>query len=219
MKRCVKKCPKGVFCIETTTLVFLALIVGICFFVFYNKFSNKSLFEKLSMPLYHYSHGVQKDIMSYFPFNDRLRPIPTPNHVYSNAPNNVLMNPHVPPLKNNHYFRGDSGDVRGVPINVATNSINVAYGQVGILTRNDAKETILPLMGKPLQTNRQKWQYYTMSGKHNNVKLPISKAGRNCTGEYGCDELFNGDEVYVEGYNDSFKVVIYETNGPRYIPL
>jgi len=36
--------------------------------------------------------------------------------------------------------------------------------------------------------------------------------------EYGCDELFNGDKVYVEGYKDVFVVSIYENSSPRYIP-
>ena len=201
----MKRCPKGVFCIENTTMIFLFLIISMFLLVIYLKFG-----KNIEMPN----------------INTRLPQIRLPSPFYinsnalsSNSPTNVLMNPHVPPLKNTHYFRSDSGDIRGIPINIKTNSMNVEYSQVGILTRNDEKDTILPLMGRPLQTNRQKWQYYTMSAKHNNVKLPISKAGRNCTGEYGCDELYNGDSVYVEGFNDSFKVIIYENNGPRYIPL
>ena len=73
-------------------------------------------------------------------------------------------------------------------------------------------------MGRPLYTNRNKWQYYTMSDKNNSVKLPVSKNGRSATQEYGVDELYNGDVVYVEGYNDAFKVTIYDNNQPQYIP-
>ena len=51
------------------------------------------------------------------------------------------------------------------------------------------------------------------------IKLPISKNGKSCTGEYGCDDLFNGDSVYVEGYKDSFNVTMYENSGMRYIPF
>ena len=92
-----------------------------------------------------------------------------------------------------------------------------AYRQIGILTRKNGKETMLPLMGRPLYTNRQKWQYYTIN-EFNNIKLPVSKNGRSCTGEYGCNEIFNGDSVYVEGYKDSFSVTIYENDSPKYIP-
>ena len=35
--------------------------------------------------------------------------------------------------------------------------------------------------------------------KNNVVKLPISSNGRSCIGEYGCDELTNGETIYVEG--------------------
>ena len=53
--------------------------------------------------------------------------------------------------------------------------------------------------------------------KNNSVKLPVSKNGRSATQEYGVDELYNGDVVYVEGYNEAFKVKIYDNNQPQYI--
>ena len=58
-----------------------------------------------------------------------------------------------------------------------------------------------------------------MNDKNHMIKLPISKNGRSCTGEYGCDDLMNGDTVFVEGYKDTFSVTIYESNLPRYIPF
>ena len=65
---------------------------------------------------------------------------------------------------------------------------------------------ILPVMGRSIYHNSNKWQYYTMSDKTNAIKLPMSHNGRSCTSEYGCDELSSGDTVYVEGYNDAFKL-------------
>ena len=82
----------------------------------------------------------------------------------------------------------------------------------------NGKETILPLMGKSLLTNRSKFQYYTMTDK-NSVKLPIVSRGKSSMNEYGVDELFNGDNVYVQGYDDTFKVTIYENNNIQYIPF
>ena len=67
-------------------------------------------------------------------------------------------------------------------------------------------------MGRPLHTNRNKWQYYTISDQNQGIKLPVSRNGRSCTNEYGCDDLFNGDTIYVEGYKDAFKVTIYENS-------
>ena len=85
----------------------------------------------------------------------------------------VLLNPYTPPLRNTTFFSPNWG----IPINVPTRSFDSSYRQVGILTRINGPETILPLMGRPLFANRNKWQYYTMSDKNNSVKLPVSRNG------------------------------------------
>ena len=135
------------------------------------------------------------------------------------ANSDVLEDPYAPPLRNDSYFGGINGGqnmmmpmAAGMPINVRTQGppINTNYRQVGLLTRINGKETILPLMGRPLQKNRDKWQFYTMSDKNNSVKLPISFKKKSCTGEYGCDNIYNGDTVYVEGYKDAFQATIYD---------
>lgn len=131
----------------------------------------------------------------------------------------VLYNAHVPPHKDGNYFPPEEKHPNGLPINIQTRGPNVDYRQLGILTRTNGEEMILPLMGKPLYSNRSKWQYYTMTDSNNVVKLPISSNGRSCTDEYGCDELTNGDTIYVEGYNDMFKVTIYDNKYFQYIPF
>ena len=35
----------------------------------------------------------------------------------------------------------------------------------------------------------------------------------------GCDDLYTGDIVHVEGYKDKFKVTTYENDMPKYIPF
>ena len=128
-----------------------------------------------------------------------------------------LSDPHKPPL----YKLSTPNKMQvpnGIPINIPTRSFDTPYRQVGILTRISGKEMILPLMGRPLYQKRNKWQYYTMSNEFNSIKLPISSDGKSCTSEYGCDDLYNGDTVFVEGYNDAFKVARYESEAPRYIP-
>lgn len=107
-------------------------------------------------------------------------------------------------------------EFRGVvPVNIESRGPPSSYTQVGILTRSG--DLILPLMGRKL--TRDKMQYYTVSNTGNmNTKLPISKNGKSCTGEYGCDEVYNGDTVFVEGYSDTFKATIYENSRFNYIP-
>lgn len=192
-----KKCPPGVFCIENITLSFLIIVLGLGIYVLIYLKNNKNNNTTISTEKH-----INIPQFSGFNFN-----IPT------------ISDPYHPPLKNNYYLPKDSSDIRGIPINVPTRGFQPSYSQIGILTRNNGGETILPLMGRPLFANRNKWQYYTMTDKNNVIKLPISKNGRSCTGQYGCDDLSNGDTVYVEGYNDAFKVTVYENDAPRYIPF
>jgi len=164
----------------------------------------------------------------------------------------VLMNPYVPPLRDNttgsmtsiYDVRGGVGGGGGrglggvtglgggggagtmhyggigMPVNVPTQSVDTTYRQVGILTRNGGnQETILPLIGRPLFANRDKWQFYTLSDKNNAIKLPVMVNGRSGTGEYGCNNVSSGDVVFVEGYNDAFKVTAYDSASLRYLPF
>ena len=126
---------------------------------------------------------------------------------------------------------GGGGGVSGVRVNVPTRSVDTTYRQVGILTRNggggsgnvpsatSSQETILPLIGRPLFTNRDKWQFYTLSDKNNAIKLPVIVNGKSGTNEYGCNNVSTGDIVYVEGYNDSFRVTAYDSASLRYLPF
>jgi hypothetical protein len=144
----------------------------------------------------------------------------------------------VPSSPNSSIGGGIGGGINGGigggrSINIQTRGFSTEFTQIGILTRdsgnsknrkgmeeihnNDPK--ILPLMGRRVMNGRDKYQYYTISNSGNvNTKLPIRKEGRNCINEYGCDPLYNGDIVFVEGYGDKFKATIYENETFRYIP-
>jgi hypothetical protein len=121
--------------------------------------------------------------------------------------NDVLMNPYSPPYKRNDF-------IRSVPTN--PNIVRSSFSQIGFLKSNTHKELMLPFFGKVLYTNRNKWQYYTINDT--GIKLPVSKSGRSCTSEYGCDEIHNNENVYVDGYDTTFKATIYETSSLQYIP-
>lgn len=110
------------------------------------------------------------------------------------------------------------GETKQIPINIPTSTVEENYSQVGFITRSSGDETILPLYGRYIYRRRDKQQYYTLSDKHQSVRLPVMYEGKSCMNEYGCNSLSNGDVVYVEGYNDSFKVTLYESQNLRYIP-
>lgn len=197
-----KKCLPGVICIENMTLFLLVFIAVVLVYIF-----HKNVVEK---PVTSEKPGPTIVVLDKYLGESR---------------NNVLSPPE------NHMFEPDllgtfpealRPEVHVRPnINIATRGTNQNYSQIGILTRPgiNAETLILPLMGRRLDSGRNKMQYYTISNTGNmNTKLPVSKDGRSCTGEYGCDEIFNGDTVYVEGYADTFKATIYENSRYNYIP-
>lgn len=166
--------------------------------------------------------GISACFLVYLVFHLTLSPIrlrymipPVPPQPYADVTvfdtRPVLDDPYNPPLV---YPEVDMPIVTVVPINVRTNGMPTEYRQLGILTRSAGpNKLILPLMGRSLQNGRDKWQYYTMSNSPGaaQTRLPISVNGRSCTSEYGCDSISNGDVVYVEGYDETFRATLYET--------
>jgi hypothetical protein len=202
-----KKCIPGLFCIENMTLCILVIIMLIVIYLYYAQLMKHS-HSTTSAPTY---------IV-----------IPTPQVTYADtylktidSKNAPMTDLYSPPLKQDMFFRKDSTDVRGVPINIETRGTNAPYQQIGILTGSaNGYELILPLMARQMTTGSYKWQYYTMTATGNmNTKLPISVNGKSCTSEYGCDSISNGDVVYVEGYKDTFQATIYENSLFRYLPV
>lgn len=126
-------------------------------------------------------------------------------------PPDALVNPYRAP------YRGPWM----VPVNVPTSSVDVSFRQMGILTplNGNSENNIMQLMGRPLFTNRNKWQYYAISNQFNGVKLPLLVKQRNGLDEYGVDEVYNGDTVLVEGTDQPYKVTIYEGATIQYLPF
>lgn len=201
----MKKCPPGVICIENVSLFFIIICVVLIGYLFYSnttKTSEKIVIQQTNR------QETNRESPSFFPSWN----IPSWNIPYFNT--DPLLNPYAPPLRDERYL---------VPINVSTNvgALDTSYRQVGMLTpvNGKSKDNILPLMGRPLFTNRNKWQYYSTSNQHNNVKLPLIYKGRSCTNEYGCDQLNSGDSVYAEGANEAYRVTLYDNSTIKYLPF
>lgn len=234
------KCPPGVFCVGNITfMLFFVITLGILYLVYISLMKGASFSPPTPTPPPTSSPETPSaSLSSYF-----VRP--DPSHITTYHEKDILYNPYTPPLKENPYYAmlvssssasaalpppifhqpHNTQKIHGgrisMPINIPTSHYDLSYKQTGILTKSNGggESTILPLFGRPLHSNRNKWQYYTMSDKNTVVKLPISKGGRSCTDHVvGCDELYNGDNVYVEGYGDVFNVTVYENDQPRYIP-
>ena len=205
----MKKCPPGVICIENYSMFFIVVCVIIVTYLIYstvikqNIVVNNSPSEKIVIK------ETSRENGSWLP-----------SWPYTNDP---LLNPYSPPLRDERYFvPGFNGiPIGAVPINISTNigAVDTQYRQLGIMTATNTKGKITPLMGRPLFTNRDKWQYYTMSDQNNSMKLPVSRNGRSCTNEYGCDKLYNGDTVYVEGINEPYRITMYDNDTIKYLPF
>lgn len=239
----VRRCPPGVFCFENITLVIVAVIViSVGIYLHSRFFAGHHGHHGYG---HHGHHGYGPGPMlvaSTDPLSDSLDfGIGGPS-----SGQDVLLNPYVPPLRDNsvgatrpnydirggvetiHYGGmdggggGGGGGALGVRVNEPTRSVDTTYRQVGILTRSGSgasQETILPLIGRPLFTNRDKWQFYSLSDKNNAIKLPVIINGKSGTGEYGCNNVSTGDTIYVEGYNDAFRVTAYDSASLRYLPF
>ena len=233
----VRKCPPGVFCFENITLVIVAVIM-----VSLGIYAHSRFFGGHGHGYGHGHHGHGHGhggvlLESTDPLSNSLDfGIGGPS-----SSQDVLLNPYVPPLRDNsvgatrpnydirggvetiHYGgMGGGGGASGVRVNVPTRSVDTTYRQVGILTRSGngaSQETILPLIGRPLFTNRDKWQFYSLSDKNNAIKLPVIINGKSGTGEYGCNNVSTGDTIYVQGYNDAFRVTAYDSASLRYLPF
>lgn len=194
-----RKCSQGMICIENATISFIFIIIAVIF-LFHYKWTR----EKIII-----NENIQPNL-SFFPFN-----------MGTGLREDVLRNPYSPPLKDESIYLNPSYNIpiNSVPINIPTNSYDTTYRQVGILSSEknmNGEKSIIPLMGRPINNGRDKWQFYSIT--NNNVKIPISNKTKSCTNEYGCDNLYNGDTVYAEGYDDVFKVTMYENDTLRYIP-
>jgi len=199
----MKRCPPGVICIENLT-IFIMLVVT-CVIIYFMFFYN--------------TNGLNSET--------RETNINTTIQMESGSGSgigygqDIWQNPYEAPLKDDRYIVSSAVPINAVPINISTSAVDTAYRQVGILTplNGTSKDNILPLMGRPLYIRRSKFNYYAISNQHNNVKLPITVNGRSALNETGVDELFNGDNVYVEGSNEVYKVTIYENSVQRYLPF
>ena len=221
----MKKCPPGVICIENYSMFFIVVCVLILIYITYTTIFKQSIVVNNSPS----EKIVIKDTTRENTGLNSWFGGWIPSWPYTNLPSDPLLNPYAPPLRDERYLipgfppYGRAVPPGAVPINISTNigAVDTQYRQLGIMTATNSKGKIIPLMGRPLFTNRDKWQYYTMSpeGNNNSMKLPISRNGKSCTNEYGCDKLYNGDTVYIEGINEPYRITMYDNDTIKYLPF
>jgi len=184
-----KTCIPGLFCMENMTMFLLFTVVGAVIYMYYTQLTATQ----------------PKPSSSPIIVSPLISDVAPPS--LATVSSNPMTHLNAPPLKRETYGLQP----------ISTQGIPSDYKQYGILTR-DTDELILPLMGR--RSSRNKYQYYTMTNNAGNLntKLPVSVKGRSCTSDIGCDEIYNGDVIYVEGYKDTFHATIYENAGFSYNP-
>jgi len=236
----IKKCQPGFICLDNMAMFFIVVVMCL---IGYNIFAATKSGAKTNVNI-DVGVGVDRANQGGSYFNSWFGSL-IPSYPYNNLPlaTDPLMNPYNPPFRDERYFVGPvtsippmvpvgptitpvvgglgAPGIGAVPINVATTAVDTAFRQIGILTPlNEAsKDNVLPLMGRPLFTRRSKWQYYSISNQHNNVKLPVLVKQRSGLDENGVDELYTGDTVLIEGTDKPYKLTKYENSTIQYLPF
>lgn len=238
-----KVCPPGQICVGSNFLVTVLVFVIILLLFFIvgniyqsNKFTSLDKVRKPNMSCAEKSIPTNTIIEKKNPVVKereviiKYQPNTTSSYLV-NKDHERIINPLLPPERRNHYIDPHSHIMvsEGVPINIPTRGESGGFQQVGVLHKiqttdstmpvgRNSEPVILPLMGAPTYNGSHKWTYYTATDKYNQIKLPITNKNRQCDSEYGCDELYDDDEVTIPAYNGTFKVKKYEFDKPRYLP-
>lgn len=81
------------------------------------------------------------------------------------------------------------------------------YQQMGVVTTHDGQ--VLPLYGRRTAPRSDRFQYYTRTDTYNPVALPVRFKRRDCQDTVGCEEMFDGDKIHIEGTGKEGAVKLY----------
>ena len=107
---------------------------------------------------------------------------------------------------------------RQMRVNVPTRGDPPTYQQGGILTDTSNPEIIKPLYWRQTYRGSNQWNYFTSLDSHLATKIPIYLSDKDCTDEYGCKEMYKDELITIGDPGTEYKVNVYQTIAPRYIP-
>ena len=238
-------CPPGVICINNTNAIGMIIVFLIIIYVV-NKENYRKLYEKVNflqdkqMDHSQQTHPQMKgmviapekpDYDMEVIKNPLYPPLKRNYHLeqeIDNLQNRLNINTRKSATERQEHVM-ETPNTKGLPINIETRGSGGDFQQVGMLYKNtitddtkapgnNTENNVLPLYGKPTYRGSNKWLYYTETDKLNPVKIPVNVNSKDCTDEYGCEELYDGGNVDIPSYNGAFNVKIYKFNKPRYIP-
>tara|TARA_X000000950_G_C13895742_1_gene652721 strand:- start:1362 stop:1961 length:600 start_codon:yes stop_codon:yes gene_type:complete len=135
---------------------------------------------------------------------------PPPQEYHRRPPPRQLYNksPSYESIYDPYYYSGPPAPIR-------TQGPQQPIQQLGTLASKTSSD-ILPLYGRRLQRNS--WQYFTYANQYNSVMLPIEHKNKSCLDAYGCNELYDGDTVFISQYNQEFTIALYAITSLTYNP-
>lgn len=106
-----------------------------------------------------------------------------------------------------------------IPINIRTRGMPTEYQQIGILTNINNPNDVRPFYGRQTYHGSNKWNYYSSLDSNLSTKIPIYKNNIRCTDEYGCNEIYENEIVYIGNVNSQQYIFTkYSSDSFRYIP-
>ena len=222
-------CPPNMLCINYSHSIALLILVFLLLFYLYTKYQHTSnqnsyLKNNMNQKINILSKKIQNNNNNNNVINNTSpNRQPNQNELYNEIRNKLNETP-----QNDDIFEEPRKNIDGVRVNIATRGPTPKISQIGILSKmthsndsgpgSDPEAHILPLLGRKTYNRSNKWVYYTATDKYNQVRIPISHNGRDCGGEYGCDEIMDGETITIPELNGSFKAKIYENTSLHYIP-
>lgn len=209
-------CPPGVWCMNTGMVVLIVLLIatvlGALYFMHYTYQKTATWAAKPTVVVVEKPAPAAQPILQQQ--DPRFAPL-SPERSYGAPPD--LRGFPSPPI---------AAGEGPIPINIPTRGYPDQFQQVGVLTAPGGSETsaspnrtILPLFGRKLLTNRDRWNYYTRTDGLNPVQVPVQFKRRNCDDDTGCEEIMEGDSVGVPILGQSYVANVYRYSTPRYIPF
>ena len=214
-------CPPNMLCINYSHTIFLLIILFIITFYTYTRFFNMYSKNKYLINIIQSKSNCKNEKKENN--NMYLEKQLNKNDLYNSIHEKLNIT-----RTNTDIFTEPQKTVDGVRVNIATRGPTPKISQLGILSKldhttnsgpgSDSEAHILPLLGRQTYNRSNKWVYYTATDKYNQVRIPISHNGRDCGGEYGCDEIMDGATITIPELNGTFKAKIYENTTLHYIP-
>ena len=209
-------CPPGMLCMNSTNILYFLVgcAIIILYFIQRSREQSSELHNKMANLYTQFNHYVKRQHDTEKAINtDLLRGIHYQNRLMTRT--SEYHNPYRPPLRPNPY---------GELPSISTRGPSSGYSQMGVLVEDvvgsngATNQKLIPLFGEETYRGSNRYRYFTQSDGYHSVKLPVSFKNRDCQDEQGCEQIYDKDDVSVNGYSQPFKANIYKLETMRYNP-